>query len=158
MLGIIYLFHFLSFGNLPIRCILPIPINYSIEARIQKFMEHPFRLKAPRVNRAKECEESPSDEDIQHRFKAINWWKKEKHPNSQYITTATDAQETTNTDEIRKESSCSPETGTETKTNDISSSPKERKVTSLARNTFSSDSPTPSSPPPAWCRWPRRQS
>ena len=113
-------------------------------------MKHPFRLKAPRGSRGKECEESPSDEDIQHRFKAINWWKKEKDLNSQYITTATDAQETTNMDEIRKESSCSPETGTETKTNDISSSPKERKVTTFARNTFSSDSPTPSSSP----NWP----
>ena len=112
-------------------------------------MEGPFTFKDFRLHRSKDQEESQSDEDTQHRFKPVNWWKKEKDP--RFITINNDAQETTETmEEIRKESSFSPEAGTETQTNDISCSPKERKVSPFARNRFSSGSPSPPNSP----HWP----
>ena len=121
-------------------------MNYSIEANIKKCMEGRFPFKDPRIYRGKEQEEIQSDEDTQHRYKPENWWKKDK--GSQSITIKHDAQENTETmEEISKESSCSPESGTETQTNDISCSQKDRKVASFARNRFSSSSPTPPNSP-----------
>ena len=109
-------------------------------------MEHPFRFKDPRIYRVRESDESLSDEDTQNRFKPINWWKKEKEPT--YINANNDAQETNeNVEEITNESTSSPRTGLDTQNNDISCSPKERKVTSSARNTFSSDSLSPPTTP-----------
>ena len=149
----VYPFHF-SYNKfqLPLQANGLVPLNYSIEATIEKFMKQPNLTLRTSEKVPKEYDEINGDQDILHKFKPSNWWKVDRSStittNSSSISSSElDTQKGTETYNVQKQYPPFEVKSEQSKQNNISHLSRNKISSSYASSSFSSTSLTPSSSP-----------